>query len=123
MLLKKQFRRDQVLSFSGKLAPSLIGPEACSSAHRWARRLEQPGHTAGLMAPQFVKPYVKTNKNDMADAEAICEAVGRLNMRFVSAKTLDAQAILAVHRARSGFVKACTAQANQIRGCSVNSAW
>ena len=68
------------------------------------------------MAPQFVKPYVKTNKNDMADAEAICKAVGRPNMRFVPAKTLEAQAILAVHRARSGFVKVRTAQANQIRG-------
>ncbi len=65
MLLKKQFQRDQVLSFSGKLAPSLIGLEACSSAHRWARRLEQPGHMVRLMAPQFGKPYVKTNKNDM----------------------------------------------------------
>lgn len=78
--------------------------------------LEGYGHTVKLMAPQFVKPYVKTNKNDMADAEAICEAVGRPNMRFVARKTVEQQAILSVHRARQGFVKARMAQANQIRG-------
>ncbi len=90
--------------------------EACGSAHHWARKLESYGHTVKLMAPQFVKPYVKTNKNDMADAEAICEAVGRPNMRFVAIKTVEQQAILSVHRARQGFVKARTAQGNQIRG-------
>ena len=74
------------------------------------------GHTVRLMAPQFVKPYVKTNKNDVADAEAICEAVGRPNMRFVPIKSVEQQAILSVHRVRQGFVKARTAQANQIRG-------
>jgi len=74
------------------------------------------GHTARLMPPQFVKPYVKTNKNDRNDAEAICEAVGRPNMRFVPVKTASMQAVLALHRARQGFVKARTAQANQIRG-------
>ncbi|MDA8363044.1 MAG: IS110 family transposase, partial [Gammaproteobacteria bacterium] len=115
-VLTKRLKRDQVTAFFGKLAPCLIGLEACSSAHHWARRLKRLGHRVKLMAPQFVKPYVKTNKNDMADAEAICEAVGRPNMRFVPAKTPEAQAILAVHRARQGFVKARTAQANQIRG-------
>lgn len=90
--------------------------EACGSAHYWARTLTGFGHTVKLMAPQFVKPYVKTNKNDMADAEAICEAVSRPNMRFVPAKTKEQQAILSVHRARQGFVKARTAQGNQIRG-------
>ena len=85
-------------------------------AHYWARKLEGYGHTVKLMAPQFVKPYVKSNKNDMADAEAICEAVGRPNMRFVAIKTIEQQAILSVHRARQGFVKARTAQGNQIRG-------
>ena len=90
--------------------------EACGSAHHWARKLEEFGHTVKLMAPQFVKPYVKTNKNDMADAEAICEAVSRPNMRFVPIKNVEQQAILSVHRARQGFVKARTAQANQIRG-------
>ena len=78
--------------------------------------LKEYGHTVKLMAPQFVKPYVKTNKNDMADAEAICEAVSRPNMRYVPVKTVEQQAILSVHRARQGFVKARTAQANQIRG-------
>jgi transposase len=73
------------------------------------------------MAPQFVKPYVKTNKNDMADAEAICEAVGRPNMRFVAIKNVEQQAILSVHRARQGFVKARTAQATRYGGCSPNS--
>lgn len=90
--------------------------EACGSAHHWARKLGEYGHTAKLMAPQFVKPYVKTNKNDVADAEAICEAVGRPNMRFVPIKNVEQQAILSVHRARQGFVKARTAQGNQIRG-------
>lgn len=74
------------------------------------------GHTVKLMAPQFVKPYVKTNKNDAADAEAICEAVGRPNMRFVPIKNVEQQAVLALHRVRQSFVKARTAQANQIRG-------
>ena len=90
--------------------------EACASAHYWARTLQRFGHTVRLMAPQFVKPYVKTNKNDVADAEAICEAVSRPNMRFVPIKSIEQQAILSVHRVRQGFVKARTAQANQIRG-------
>ena len=90
--------------------------EACGSAHHWARKLEKLGHTVRLMAPQFVKPYVKTNKNDAADAEAICEAVSRPNMRFVPIKNGEQQAVLSLHRARQEFVKARTAQANQIRG-------
>lgn len=98
------------------LPPCLIGMEACGSAHHWARKLQAMGHTVRLMAPQFVKPYVKTNKNDEADAKAICEAVGRPNMRFVPVKNVEQQAVLAVHRVRQGFVKARTAQGNQIRG-------
>ncbi len=90
--------------------------EACGSAHYWARKLQAFGHTVCLMAPQFVKPYVKTNKNDVADAEAICEAVARPNMRFVPIKNVEQQAVLSLHPARQGFVKARTAQANQIRG-------
>jgi transposase len=90
--------------------------EACASAHHWGRTLERLGHTVRLMAPQFVKPYVKANKNDVADAEAICEAVSRPNMRFVPIKSIEQQGILSVHRVRHGFVKARTAQANQIRG-------
>jgi transposase len=115
-VLKKQLKRAEVLSFFANLEPALIGMEACASAHHWARELQTLGHAVKLMAPQFVRPYVKTNKNDAADAEAICEAVTRPHMRFVPVKTVPAQAILAVHRARQGFVKARTAQANQIRG-------
>jgi transposase len=115
-VLRKQLRRAQVAVFFGNLPPCVIGMEACASAHHWARTLQRFGHTVRLMAPQFVKPYVKTNKNDVADAEAICEAVGRMNMRFVPIKNIEQQAILSVHRVRQGFVKARTAQANQIRG-------
>jgi transposase len=114
--LKKQLKRKDVVSFFANLEPCLIGMEACGSAHYWARKLSELGHTVRLMAPQFVKPYVKTNKSDRNDAEAICEAVGRPNMRFVAVKTAPMQAVLALHRARQGFVKARTAQANQIRG-------
>ncbi len=115
-VLKKQLRRDQVAAHFANLPSCLVGMEACGSAHHWARKLESLGHTVKLMAPQFVKPYVKTNKNDVADAEAICEAVGRPNMRFVPMKNVEQQAVLAMHRVRQGFVKARTAQANQIRG-------
>jgi transposase len=114
--LRRQLRREQVAKFFVNLPPCLIGMEACASAHHWGRTLERFGHTVRLMAPQFVKPYVKANKNDVADAEAICEAVGRPNMRFVPIKSIEQQGILSVHRVRQGFVKARTAQANQIRG-------
>ena len=116
MSVRKQLKRAEMLSYFVNLEPCLIGMEACGSAHYWARKLEGYGHTVKLIAPQFVKPYVKTNKNDMADAEAICEAVARPNMRFVTIKTVEQQAILSVHHARQGFVKARTAQGNQIRG-------
>ena len=106
----------QVLAFFAQRAPCLIGMEACGGAHYWARKLQAQGHTVKLMAPQFVKPYVKANKADAADAEAICEAVTRPSMRFVPIKHAEQQAILSLHRARQGFVRARTAQANQIRG-------
>jgi len=115
-VLRKQLKRKDVVSFFANLEPCLIGMEACGSSHYWARKLAALGHTVRLMAPQFVKPYVKTNKSDRNDAEAICEAVARPNMRFVPVKTGEQQAVLSVHRARQGFVKARTAQANQIRG-------
>ena len=114
--LTKVLRRAQVMPFFAQLPPCLIGMEACGSAHFWARKLTALGHTVKLMAPQFVKPYVKTNKNDARDAEAICEAVGRPSMRFVAIKTPEQQALLALHRARQGLVRARTAQGNQIRG-------
>lgn len=115
-VLRKAFKRDQLLPCFANLPPCLIGMEACGSAHYWARKLELLGHTVRLMAPQFVKPYVKTNKNDARDAEAICEAVSRPSMRFVPIKNGEQQAVLSLHRARQGFVKARTAQANQMRG-------
>lgn len=115
-VLKKQLRRDQLADFMVQLPPCLVGMEACGGAHFWARKFQPMGHQVRLMAPQFVKPYVKSNKNDRADAEAICEAVGRANMRFVAIKNPEQQAVLALHRARQGFVHARTAQSNQIRG-------
>ena len=115
-VLRKQIKRDQMASFFVNLPTCLIGMEACGSAHYWARKLQAMGHTVRLMAPQFVKPYVKSNKNDAADAEAICEAVGRPSMRFVPIKNIEQQSVLSLHRVRQGFVKARTAQANQIRG-------
>jgi transposase len=115
-VLRKTLKRADVVSFFAKLRPCLIGMEACGSAHFWARKLTELGHTVRLMAPQFVKPYVKTNKNDARDAEGICEAVSRPNMRFVPIKNVEQQALLGLHRARQGFVVARTAQGNQIRG-------
>jgi len=93
-----------------------IGMEACGSAHHWARKLREQGYSVKLIAPQFVKPYVKSNKNDANDAEAICEAMSRPNMRFVSVKTVEQQDIQAVHRIRAGLMDQRKAKANQIRG-------
>lgn len=116
VVLRKQLRREQMAQFFVQLPACLIGMEACSAAHFWARKLQALGHRVRLMAPQFVKPYVKSNKNDAADAQAICEAVARPNMRFVAIKSPAQQAVLSLHRARQGFVRARTAQGNQIRG-------
>lgn len=115
-VLRKQLRRAQMLDYFQKLPTCLIGMEACSSAHYWARELQKMGHTVKLMAPQFVKPYVKSNKNDANDAEAICEAVARPTMRFVAIKTIAQQDIQALHRIRSELVQQRTAKVNQIRG-------
>src|SRR3546814_410532 len=93
VVLRKQLRRVQMTSFFVNLPPCLIGMEACGSVHYWARKLQGQGHEVRLMAPQFVKPYVKTNKHDVADAETICEAVRRPNMRFVPIKNVEQQAI------------------------------
>ncbi len=116
VVVRRQLKRAKVLEYFVNLEPCLVGMEACGGAHDWARRLTGYGHQVKLMAPQFVKAYVKSNKNDMRDAEAICEAVTRPNMRFVPVKTVDQQALLALHRARQGYVKTRTAFANQIRG-------
>lgn len=115
-VLRKQLKRNQVLAFFANLSPCRIGLEACSGAHYWARELIKLGHDARLISPQFVKPYVKGNKNDANDAEAICEAVGRSNMRFVPIKSIEQQDLQTLHRVRSGLVKERTALANRIRG-------
>jgi len=112
---RKQLRRAQVAAFFANLPPCVIGMEACASAHYWGRTLTRFGHTVRLMASQFVKPYVKTNKNDAADAEAICEAVTRANMRFVATKTPEQQSGLMLHRTRHLFIRQQTAVINAIR--------
>ena len=104
------------MAFIAQLPPCLIGIEACGGAHHWVRVLSEWGHTVKMIAPQFVKPYVKSNKNDAVDAEAICEAVQRPSMRFVPSKSIEQQDIQSVHRIRSLLVGRRTAQANQIRG-------
>ena len=116
VLVRRQLRRSQMLGYFSKLTPCLIGMEACGSAHYWARELGKLGHEVRLMAPQFVKPYVKSGKNDANDAEAICEAVGRPNMRFVAIKTAEQQVIQAEHRIRARLIKSRTALSNEIRG-------
>ncbi|MEO8166091.1 MAG: IS110 family transposase, partial [Betaproteobacteria bacterium] len=93
-----------------------IGMEACGGAHHWARKLQEQGFTVKLIAPQFVKPYVQSNKNDANDAEAICEAMSRPKMRFVAVKTVEQQDVQAVHRIRGGLIEQRTAKGNQIRG-------
>jgi transposase len=116
IVLRKRLTREALLPFIARLPPVVIGIEACGGAHYWARRFREHGHTVKLMAPQFVKPYVKSNKNDPADAEAICEAVTRPTMRFVPIKEVDQQDLQALHRARERVVKARTALVNEIRG-------
>ena len=115
-VVRRRLRRGEMTTYFKKLPPCLIGMEACASSHYWARTLSELGHTVKLIAPQFVKPYVKGNKNDANDAEAICEAVGRSNMRFVPIKTVEQQNIQALHRVRTELVRQRTAKVNQIRG-------
>lgn len=116
VVMRRQLKRNQVLNFFAKLPACKIGMEACAGAHYWGRQFEQMGHEVKLIAPQFVKPYVKSQKNDANDAEGICEAVGRPNMRFVALKTVVQQDMQAIHRIRSELVKSRTAKVNQIRG-------
>ena len=118
-LVRPSVARSNLLELIATLPPCLIGMEACSGAHHWAREFEKLGHTVRLMAPKFVAPYRlsgKRGKNDAADAAAICEAVTRPQMRFVPIKTIDQQGQLMVHRARQGFVQQRTATLNRIRG-------
>ena len=115
-VIKKKLARSKFVDFVARLPACTIGIEACGGANHWVRVFEKLGHTVHMIAPQFVKPYVKSNKSDAADAEAICEAVQRPSMRFVPAKSIEQQDIQSLHRIRSQAVAKRTAQANQIRG-------
>jgi transposase len=114
-VIRQRLRRSRVLGFFKKLSPCVIGMEACASSHYWSRELQALGHTVQLMPPAYVKPYLKRQKNDAADAEAICEAVQRPSMRFVPTKTPDQQACLMLHRTRHLFIRQQTALINAIR--------
>lgn len=115
-VLRKRLGRSQLKEYMANMSPCLVGIEACGGAHYWARLFTSMGHTVKMMAPQFVKPYIKSNKNDAKDAEGIAEAVTRPTMRFVPIKTLEQQDVLLLHRARELSQKQRTAQGNQIRG-------
>ena len=115
VIVRRQLKRRYVLGFFKKLPPCLVGIEACASSHHWSRELQALGHTVRLMPPAYVKPYVKRQKNDSADAEAICEAVTRANMRFVVTKTPEQQSCLMLHRTRHLFIRQQTAVINAIR--------
>ena len=115
-VLERQLRRRQLLPFVVQLRPCLVAMQACGSAHYWAREIAKRGHEVRLMSPRFVRPYVKSNKNDARDAEAICEAVGRPSMRFVAVKSQAQQDLLALHRVRSLLIRERTALMNQMRG-------
>jgi transposase len=115
VVLRKTLRREQLVETVAALAPCLIGMEACSGSHQWARRFQELGHEVRLMAPVFVTPYRKSGKNDGNDAEAICEAVSRPNMRFVPVKSAEQQAVLALHRVRQGWIEERTATINRLR--------
>jgi transposase len=115
VVLRRQLKRRYVLAFFQKLPPCLVGIEACASSHHWSRELQSLGHTVRLMPPAYVKPYVKRQKNDTADAEAICEAVTRPTMRFVATKTPEQQSCLMLHRTRHLFIRQQTALINSIR--------
>ncbi len=112
---RRQLKRGGVLAFFGKLPPCLVGMEACVTSHHWAREIEKLGHDVRMMPPRYVKPYLKRNKNDAADAEAICEAVQRPTIRFVPIKTPVQQSVLMLHRTRQLFVHQRTTLINAIR--------
>jgi transposase len=116
VLFNRPLRRAQLLPFFSKLEPCLIGMEACSGAHHWARELTELGHDVRLIPPMYVKPYVKRGKSDAIDAAAICEAVTRPTMRFVAVKTVEQQALLSLHRARDLLVRQRTQLINGLRG-------
>ena len=114
MVIRRKLKRRYVLAFFQKVSPCLVGMEACATSHHWSRELQALGHRVRLMPPAYVKPYVKRQKNDAADAEAICEAVTRANMRFVETKTAGQQSCLVLHRTRHLFIRQ---QTSVINGC------
>src|SRR4026209_772574 len=115
VLIRRKLKRRYVLAFFQKLPPCLVGIEACATSHHWSRELKALGHTVRLMPPAYVKPYVKRQKNDATDAEAICEAVTRANMRFVPTKTPEQQSGLVLHRTRHLLIRQQTSVINAIR--------
>jgi transposase len=115
VVIRRQLKRRQIIAFFQKLPSCLVGIEACASSHHWSRELQALGHSVRLMPPAYVRPYVKRQKNDMADAEAICEAVTRANMRFVPTKTPEQQSGLMLHRTRHLFMRQQTSVINAIR--------
>jgi transposase len=115
VIVRRKLKRRYVLPFFQKLPPCVVGIEACASSHHWSRELQALGHTVRLMPPAYVKPYIKRQKNDAADAEAICEAVTRPNMRFVATKTTEQQSCLVLHRTRHLFIRQQTSVINAIR--------
>jgi transposase len=117
VVIRRQLKRRYVLAFFEKLSPCLVGIEACASSHHWSRELQTLGHTVRLMPPAYVKPYVKRQKNDSTDAEAICEAVTRPNMRFVPTKTVEQQSCLMLHRARHLFIRPPADRRHQLDPC------
>ena len=121
VVLRKKLRRKEMVGFFEKLAPTVVGIEACGASHHWARLLQSFGHTVKLIPAQLVKPYVKRGKNDMADAEALCEAMSRPTMRFVPIKTADQQAALMLVGLRDRLIRNRTQLSNAIRGYAAPS--
>src|SRR3954452_25007400 len=123
VVVRRRLSRSGVIAYFRSLEPCLVGMEACATAHHWARELRALGHTVKLMPPAYVKAYVKRNKNDAADAEAICEAVTRPSMRFVPVKDAEQQSVLMLHRARSLLVRQRTMLVNALRAQPCALTW
>jgi transposase len=123
VVLRKTVTRARLVAVVAQLPACVIGLEACSGAHEWARRFAQHGHTVKLMAPKFVAPYRKSGKNDSNDAEAICEAVSRPSMRFVPVRSVEQQAMLTLHRVRLALSRSAPQRSTGSAGCWRSSAW